>query len=58
MGSGKDYFKRKVKFVTEQMEKIQAVGRKKASIQDTICRLLGMKIQAQRSASTAQASTS
>lgn len=49
---GKDYFKRKVKFVTEQMEKIQAVGKEKATIQDTICQIIGMKIQAQKSATS------
>ncbi|XP_075223734.1 putative prefoldin subunit 5 isoform X6 [Lycorma delicatula] len=30
----KDYFKRKVTFVTEQMEKIQAVGMEKSKIRE------------------------
>ncbi|XP_075223730.1 putative prefoldin subunit 5 isoform X2 [Lycorma delicatula] len=34
----KDYFKRKVTFVTEQMEKIQAVGMEKSKIREETCR--------------------
>ncbi|XP_075232685.1 putative prefoldin subunit 5 isoform X4 [Lycorma delicatula] len=34
----KDYFKRKVTFVTEQMEKIQAVGMEKSKIREDIIR--------------------
>ncbi|KPJ14513.1 Prefoldin subunit 5 [Papilio machaon] len=43
----KDYFKRKVQFVTEQMEKIQVLGIEKTKVKDAICMMMEMKIQAQ-----------
>ncbi|XP_044727851.1 probable prefoldin subunit 5 [Chrysoperla carnea] len=44
----KDYFKRKVKFVTEQMEKIQAMGIEKSRIRDTILEVMELKLQQQQ----------
>ncbi|XP_038220668.1 prefoldin subunit 5 [Zerene cesonia] len=43
----KDYFKRKVKFVTEQMEKIQVMGIEKSKVREAIVMMMEMKIQAQ-----------
>jgi prefoldin alpha subunit len=34
----KDYFDRKVKYVTEQMEKIQVIGIEKSKIRDCRCK--------------------
>ncbi|CAG9134574.1 hypothetical protein JYU34_004520 [Plutella xylostella] len=41
----KDYFKRKVQFVTEQMEKIQVIGIEKSRVRDAICKMIEMKMQ-------------
>ncbi|KAM3967014.1 prefoldin 5 [Aphomia sociella] len=46
----KDYFKRKVQFVTEQMEKIQVLGIEKSKIREAICMMMEMKLQAQAQA--------
>ncbi|CAG4945590.1 unnamed protein product [Colias eurytheme] len=46
----KDYFKRKVKFVTEQMEKIQVMGIEKSKVREAIVMMMEMKIQAQAQA--------
>ncbi|CAH2040413.1 unnamed protein product, partial [Iphiclides podalirius] len=43
----KDYFKRKVAFVTEQMEKIQVLAIEKSKVRDAICMMIEMKMQAQ-----------
>lgn len=43
----KDYFKRKVAFVTEQMEKIKMLGVEKSKVHKAICMMLEMKVQAQ-----------
>lgn len=48
--SAKDYFKRKVEFVTEQMEKIQMMGMEKSKIRDAICMMMESKLQAQAQA--------
>ncbi|CAH1407673.1 unnamed protein product [Nezara viridula] len=45
--SARDYFKRKVTFVTEQMEKIQNIGLEKSKIREAIMDVMEMKIQAQ-----------
>ncbi|CAG9787289.1 unnamed protein product [Diatraea saccharalis] len=45
---GKDFFKRKVEFVTEQMEKIQALAVEKSKAREAICMMLEMKLQAQK----------
>lgn len=46
--SAKDYFQRKVKFVTEQMEKIQYLGLEKSRIRDTIVELMELKLAQQQ----------
>lgn len=46
--TAKDYFQRKVKFVTEQMEKIQYLGLEKSKIRDTIVELLEYKLAQQQ----------
>lgn len=53
---GKDYFKRKVQFVTEQMEKIQQLGIEKSKAREAICMMMEMKLQAQAQAQKASAS--
>ncbi|XP_072929264.1 prefoldin subunit 5 [Epargyreus clarus] len=52
----KDYFKRKVQFVTEQMEKIQMMGVEKTKVREAICMMLEMKMQAQAQARKASTS--
>uniref|UniRef100_A0A0V0G8A3 Putative molecular chaperone prefoldin subunit 5 n=2 Tax=Triatominae TaxID=70999 RepID=A0A0V0G8A3_TRIDM len=47
LDSARDYFKRKVTFVTEQMEKIQAIGLEKSKIREAIMDIMDSKIQAQ-----------
>ncbi|CAG9858677.1 unnamed protein product [Phyllotreta striolata] len=44
----KDYFSRKVKFVTEQMEKIQWLGVEKSKIRDAIVEVAEMKVSQQQ----------
>lgn len=39
-----DYFTRKVKFVTEQMENIQVLGLEKSRIRDTIIEVMELKL--------------
>lgn len=51
-----DYFKRKVQFVTEQMEKIQLLGLDKSKVRDAICMMMEMKVQAQAQAQKSGAS--
>lgn len=43
----KDYFKRRVAYVTEQMEKIQLIGQEKSKIHEATIDVIGMKIQGQ-----------
>lgn len=43
--SAKDYFKRKVEFVSEQIEKIEILGYEKSQIRDAICDVMAIKIQ-------------
>ena len=47
MDAAKDYFKRKIQFVTEQMEKIQFLGLEKSKIRDAIVEIIEMKLQQQ-----------
>jgi prefoldin alpha subunit len=49
--SAKDYFKRKVEFVSEQIEKIDILGYEKSQIRDAICEVMTIKIQQQKAAS-------
>lgn len=41
----KEYFKGRVEYVTEQMEKIQQVGLEKSKIRDATVSIIEMKIQ-------------
>lgn len=41
----KDYFKRKVEFLTTQIEKVQSVGREKSSVRAAIMEILESKMQ-------------
>ncbi|KAE8739385.1 hypothetical protein FOCC_FOCC015120 [Frankliniella occidentalis] len=45
LDSAKDYMKRRVGFVTEQMEKIQAMGQEKSMIKDAVMEVMEGKIQ-------------
>nr|CAG4635240.1 EOG090X0NBB [Alona affinis] len=40
----KSYFKRKVKFVTEQMEKVQALGMEKSQVRDAVAEVMDLKV--------------
>ncbi|XP_059479679.1 prefoldin subunit 5 [Neocloeon triangulifer] len=54
----KDYFDRKVKFVTEQMEKIQSIGIEKSKIRDSIADMMqAMMAQMQKQVGTASSQT-
>uniref|UniRef100_A0A1B6KKA6 Prefoldin subunit 5 n=1 Tax=Graphocephala atropunctata TaxID=36148 RepID=A0A1B6KKA6_9HEMI len=44
LDGARDYFKRKIAFVTEQMEKIQAVGVEKSKIREVLVDAIRMKI--------------
>ncbi|CAG9765526.1 unnamed protein product [Ceutorhynchus assimilis] len=44
----KDYFQRKTKFVTEQMEKIQYLGLEKSKIRDAIVEIIQLKLNQQQ----------
>ncbi|EEB11286.1 prefoldin subunit, putative [Pediculus humanus corporis] len=46
INGGIDYFKRKVDFVTGQMEKIQAIGIEKSKVRDAIVEVMEIKLQA------------
>lgn len=43
--SAKDYFKRKVEFVVEQIEKIEILGYEKSQIRDAIIEVMQVKIR-------------
>ncbi|XP_030751971.1 prefoldin subunit 5 [Sitophilus oryzae] len=53
IAAAKDYFQRKVKFVTEQMEKIQVLGLKKSKIRDTIVEIVEMKLSEENNSTRA-----
>ena len=42
----KDYFKRRVEFVTEQMDKIEKLGIEKSRVRDAIQEVMQIKLQA------------
>lgn len=44
----KDYFKRRVEYVTEQMEKIQQLGLEKSKLRETMVDVIEIKKLAQR----------
>merc|ERR1712156_678656 len=45
--SAKEYFTKKVKYVTEQMEKVQAIGNEKNKIREAVMDVMEAKLQAQ-----------
>ncbi|KAL1506336.1 hypothetical protein ABEB36_005720 [Hypothenemus hampei] len=45
--AAKDYFQRKTKFVSEQMEKIQYLGLEKSKIRDAIIEIIQIKLNQQ-----------
>ena len=47
---GKEYFDKKVKYVTEQMEKVQALGNEKNKIREAVMDLMEAKLHAQMAA--------
>lgn len=47
LDSAKDYFKRRVEFVTEQMDKIEKLGMEKSRIRDAIQEVMQIKVQQQ-----------
>lgn len=46
--AAKDYFQRKTKFVTDQMEKVQFLGIEKSKIRDAIVEIIQMKLNQQQ----------
>lgn len=56
--SAKDYFKRKVEFVSEQMEKIEILGYEKSQIRDAICDVIQLKVQQLKANTPAEAGQS
>lgn len=56
--SAKDYFKRKVDFVAEQMEKIEILGYEKSQIRDAIRDVMAIKIQQLKAQMPAEAGQS
>ena len=61
IAGAKEYFKQKVKYVTENMEKVQAIGNEKNKIRDVVMDCMEAKLQvqfAQQQKQAAQASTS
>ena len=51
---GKEYFDKKVKYVTEQMEKVQALGNEKNKIREAVMDLMEAKLHAQMAAQQQQ----
>lgn len=52
---GKDYFKRRVEFVREQMDKIEGLGFEKSKIRDAISEVMQIKVQQLESGQLAKA---
>uniref|UniRef100_G3MPV9 Prefoldin subunit 5 n=2 Tax=Amblyomma TaxID=6942 RepID=G3MPV9_AMBMU len=46
ISGSKDYFKRRVKYITQQMEKIQKVAQEKVALREVIVETMDRKIQA------------
>lgn len=53
----KDYFKRRVEFVLEQMEKIEKLGIEKSKVRDAIQEVMQIKLQQMAQQQQAQAQT-
>ncbi|KAK3858078.1 hypothetical protein Pcinc_035700, partial [Petrolisthes cinctipes] len=47
VNGAKDYFKRKVKFVTEQMEKIQKIASEKSKLREVVMDMMEIKLDQQ-----------
>ena len=45
--NAQEYFSRKVKFVTENMERVQAIGNEKAKIRELVMDVMQEKLRAQ-----------
>ena len=45
--SAKEYFTKKVKYVTDQMEKVQALGNEKNKIREAVMDVMEQKLKAQ-----------
>ena len=45
--SAREYFTKKVKYVTEQMEKVQGIGNEKNKIREAVMDVMEAKLQAQ-----------
>ena len=62
IAGAKEYFKQKVKYVTENMEKVQAIGNEKNKIREVVMDCMEAKLQVQfaqqQKMQAAQASTS
>merc|ERR1711981_1554467 len=52
--TSKEYFSKKVKYVTEQMEKVQAIGNEKNKIREAVMDVMESKLQAQFAQKAAQ----
>ncbi|XP_050035455.1 prefoldin subunit 5-like [Dermacentor andersoni] len=55
VSASKDYFKRRVKYITDQMEKIQKVAQEKVALREAIVETMDKKIQATFAAQAAAA---
>ena len=52
--SSKEYFSKKVKYVTEQMEKVQAIGNEKNKVREMVMDIMESKLQEQFAAQQQQ----
>ena len=54
IAASKEYFNKKVKYVAEQMEKVQAIGNEKSSVHEAVMDVMEMKLKAQFAAQQPQ----
>lgn len=54
LDSSKEYFSKKVKYVTEQMEKVQAIGNEKNKVREMVMDIMESKLQQQFAAQQQQ----
>lgn len=57
LDSAKEYFSKKVKYVTEQMEKVQAIGNEKNKVREMVMDIMESKLQQQFAAQQQQKTT-
>ena len=57
LDSAKEYFSKKVKYVTEQMEKVQAIGNEKNKVREMVMDIMESKLQQQFAAQQQQKAT-